>query len=55
MRVNWRGIHPGALVAIDLILWLGLLVSAILELLLSFNNELSVAASGTEFASWFVF
>lgn len=44
MRVNKRGIHSGALVAIDLILWMGFLGAGLTELLLNYWNEVSVAA-----------
>jgi hypothetical protein len=46
MRANKRGIHPGALVAIDLILWMGLLSAGLVEILVNYWNGLSAAAGG---------
>src|SRR6266542_6785653 len=44
MRSNKRGIHPGALVGVDLILWMGFLCAGLFEILIGSWNEMSAAA-----------
>jgi hypothetical protein len=44
MRINKRGIHPGALVGVDLILWMGFLGAGLTEILINIWNKTSVAA-----------
>jgi len=43
-RINKRGIHPGALVGVDLIIWMGFLGAGLTEILINTWNEMSVAA-----------
>ena len=50
--VNKRGIHPGAHVGLDLILWLGLLAAALTQLLIDYWNPTAVAAGTIKIICW---
>jgi hypothetical protein len=52
--VNKRGIHPGAHVGLDLIIWLGLLAAAITQLLIDYWNSTAIAAGTIKIVCWCV-
>lgn len=42
IRRNKRGMNPGGLVALDLLIWMGLLSSGVVEVLISSSNPMSL-------------
>ena len=49
--VNKRSIHPGAHVGLDLIIWMGLLSSAVIQLVLDYWYPTAVAAGSIKIVS----